>query len=104
MLSFVRALTSRPANRNPAPGWQPLLKDPETKSVLCAVCHGDLGAMMEENIGRLASRRPADYADDRVFMVDLMERWVEEMNRNGRDLLAKPLSCTDCHEADPRKG
>lgn len=104
MMSFVRALTSRPANGNPAPGWQPLLRDPESKAVLCALCHGELGTLMEENVDRLAKRRPEEYAGNRVFMIDLMERWVEEMNRKGGALLAKPLACTDCHESDPRKG
>jgi len=103
MANFVRALKQKPQNKNPAAGWKPLLKDPGTKSMLCSVCHDRIGTMMEKNFSRLATKRPAKYADDKLFMITLMEHWVEKLNRKGSSMLVKTVTCTDCHQTDPRK-
>ncbi|MHC4225699.1 MAG: hypothetical protein ACYSUN_17045 [Planctomycetota bacterium] len=103
MNSFVSALKRRPTNKNPASNWKPLLKDPSEKSMLCAVCHGDIGTAMERNLPNMNLSRPAKYADDKDFMVQLMEEWVEELNTQGSAMLTKAVVCRDCHETDPRR-
>jgi len=104
MASFVSALKKPPTNKNPARDWKPLLKDPATDSMLCSVCHGRSGAMMERNLAQLVEPgRPEKYADDKAFMVNLMERWVERLNREASHLLTKAVVCRDCHDTDPRK-
>ncbi len=103
MIRFVKALKEPPQNENPAKGWKPLLKDPRTPSMLCAVCHGQTGATMEQNLGDLDRPPPPEALSNRPFMINLMERWVRELNRRMKDRLVKAVSCTDCHEIDPRK-
>ncbi|MGQ0613225.1 MAG: hypothetical protein ACT4PV_05750 [Planctomycetaceae bacterium] len=104
MTTFLRALEEKPAtNRGPAARWQPLLKEPGT--VRCSSCHKDeFGAAMDKNVlGARDLPRPPRLADDKVFMVDLMEKWVEKLNREARDQLTKVVVCQDCHENDPRR-
>ncbi len=104
MTTFLRALEEKPStNRGPAARWQPLLK--EAGTVRCSSCHkDDFGTAMDRNVlGARDIPRPARLADDKVFMVDLMEKWVEKLNREARDQLAKVVVCQDCHENDPRR-
>jgi cytochrome c553 len=102
MIRFVRALKEPPKNDNPAQGWKPLLKDPQAPAMLCSMCHGRVGASMEQNLARFEGPSPA-LAEYRPFMINLMERWVRELNRRAKDQLVKAVVCTDCHETDPRK-
>jgi len=103
MVRFVKALKEPPQNSNPAKGWKPLLKDPGTSAMLCSTCHGRVGAAMEQNVAQFDRPPPAEFAEDKTFMATLMERWVRELNSNAKDQLVKAVTCTDCHETDPRK-
>ncbi len=103
MARFVNALRERPVNKNPAPDWKPLLKDPSDKSMMCATCHGATGERMEQNFGAMPKDRPEDFANDKEFMVRLMENWVTRLNRQARHLVTKAVSCRDCHATDPRR-
>jgi cytochrome c553 len=103
MIRFVRALKAPPQNENPAKGWKPLLKDPESTAMLCSVCHGKTGAGMEQNLARFDHPPAAEFQGNRQFKINLMERWVRELNRKMKDQLVKAVVCTDCHEIDPRK-
>jgi len=96
MASFVRALREKPSNREPAVAWKPLLRG----DVTCSTCHGELGKRFEAEDAAVAV--PEAYANDHAFMVDLMERWVRRLNRQGRDLLRHAVTCLDCHDRDPR--
>jgi formate-dependent nitrite reductase cytochrome c552 subunit len=103
MVSFVNALREPPENKNPASGWKPLLKNPDAKTMHCAKCHGETGVKLEQNLSRFDLSRPDDYADNRAFMIQLMEAWVRRVNRDMKDDLVKAVTCIDCHETDPRK-
>jgi len=103
MVRFVKALKEPPQNSNPAKGWKPLLKDPTTSAMLCSTCHGRVGAAMEQNVAQFDRPPPEEFAENKPFMVTLMERWVRELNRQAGAQLVKPVTCTDCHETDPRK-
>ena len=103
MESFVRSLRERPKNANPAPDWKPLLKDPESKAPMCVTCHGRVGEQMEANLDRFPKERPNDYADNKEFMIRLMEDWVAKLNRHARHLTTKAIVCRDCHSVDPRR-
>ncbi|HEX5137030.1 MAG TPA: hypothetical protein VFY93_08670 [Planctomycetota bacterium] len=100
MIRFVKALTAKPQNKNPAQGWKPLLK--ESAAVSCGTCHGQTGAAMEKNLASLDGPAP-EAAENHGFMVKLMERWVRELNKRAKDQLTKAVVCTDCHDVDPRK-
>jgi len=104
MVSFVSALKTKPTNKNPAQNWKPLLKDPSTSAMLCNVCHGSIGEMMEKNIARFENApRPEKYLNDKAFMVELMEHWVAKLNKNAGGMLTKAVVCLDCHDTDPRR-
>ena len=105
MVAFVNALKQPPTNEDSAPGWKPLLKDPATMSMLCAECHGETGVMLEQALsaGSFDLARPEPYADNKEFMVHLMERWVTRLNRDVGPLLRKAVVCIDCHDRDPRR-
>ena len=105
MVSFVNALKQPPRNKNPAPGWKPLLEDPATASMLCSACHGERGVQLERALdaGRFDLSRPAKFADNKEFMIHLMEKWVERLNRDAKPLLTKAVVCVDCHDRDPRR-
>jgi hypothetical protein len=103
MVAFVKALREKPGNMNPASGWRPLLKDPNTPSMLCGTCHGQVGLSMERNVAELEGPTPEEAEKNQAFMVRLMERWVRELNKRAKDQLVKVVVCTDCHEVDPRK-
>jgi len=103
MISFVNALRERPTNANAATDWKPLLKDPGSESMLCAACHGEAGETLEQNLARFDRTRPLPWADNKVFMVHLMERWTERLNMKAGHLLRKAVVCRDCHQIDPRR-
>ena len=104
MANFVRALKEPPAIRDPASNWRPLLKDPETASMLCADCHGSSGEAMEGDLDRIVDpAAAARYAGDKRFMTHLMERWATRLNREMADQLVKAVVCIDCHDRDPRR-
>ena len=98
MHAFVRALSERPQNADPAKQWSPLLTEP----VSCSTCHAN-GARMEADIagGELAveSSQPLEHEK----MVKLMEKWVRQLNRKADHLLRKAVVCLDCHDSDPRR-
>jgi cytochrome c553 len=71
--------------------------------MLCSVCHGEIGGTMEKNLAQLTGKRMEKYAQDKDFMVLLMEHWVSKLNRKARHLLTKAVACVDCHEVDPRR-
>jgi hypothetical protein len=102
MVRFVKALKERPTNRNPAANWKPLLKDPSTPSMLCSVCHGNPGKRMEQTVARSDTPPLKEYAQNKAFMANLMERWVERLNREAKPYLVKAVVCLDCHDSDPR--
>jgi len=102
MIRFVKALKERPTNQNPAANWKPLLKDPSTPAMLCSVCHVDTGKAMEQNLARFDRPPPKEYARNKAFMVSLMERWMERLNREAKPYLVKAVACLDCHDTDPR--
>ncbi|MHC4972885.1 MAG: hypothetical protein ACYTG3_11190 [Planctomycetota bacterium] len=102
MVRFVKALKERPTNQNPAANWKPLLKDPSTPEMLCSVCHGGMGKKMEQNVAQFDKPPPKEYAQNKEFMVNLMERWMERLNREAKPHLVKAVVCLDCHDSDPR--
>jgi cytochrome c553 len=71
--------------------------------MLCAVCHGDVGTKMEQSLPKMSLTRPEKYADNKDFMVHLMEEWVEELNTKASSMLTKAVVCRGCHETDPRR-
>jgi len=103
MVRFVNALKNEPTNKQPASRWKPLLKSPGTASMLCATCHGEIGEVMERQAPMFRQAPRPAIADDRAFMVQLMERWVERLNRDAKEQLVKPVTCLDCHETDPKR-
>ncbi|MFI5403446.1 MAG: hypothetical protein ACHQ1G_10945, partial [Planctomycetota bacterium] len=42
--------------------------------------------------------------DRKDFMIPLMEKWVERLNKRHADRLVKEVTCEDCHGVDPRDG
>jgi len=103
MARFTAALTQKPRNNDPAPGWRPLLKDLSKGVKNCALCHGEIGVQMEKQAEQFLEKPHADrYVDDKAFMIKLMERWVKRLNTSAGDKLAKKVTCTDCHADDPR--
>lgn len=103
MIRFVKALKEPPKNQNPAANWKPLLKDPSTPAMLCSVCHGDSGKGMERSLAQFDQPPPKAFSQNKAFMVNLMERWVERLNREAKPYLAKAVVCLDCHDTDPRR-
>lgn len=108
MRSFLRALEERPTGmREPAERWRILVKEPGTAAVRCSTCHADASGreLDARYLGAAGSRppRPEAFAADRAFMTELMERWVEKLNREASAALAKVVICQDCHEHDPRR-
>ncbi len=100
MKSFVEALSSAPTtNREPASGWKPLLKDPAGAPVKCSLCHtANMDGLLAQEL-----ERPERLAREREWVAELMEQWVEKLNRLGGDRLTKVVTCLDCHERDPRR-
>ncbi len=116
MANFVAALSKPPKNSDPNPDWKPLLKKPDQKTRFCAECHGDTGAAMEIGIEAALSESPDKSLDkspkfpmvgrfrgDKQLMIDVMERWVKQLNRTLGKKLRKAVVCIDCHATDPRR-
>lgn len=103
MARFSAALTEKPRNASPAPGWRPLLKDRAPGIKVCSFCHGDTGKKMEADAVAFLEKPHAErYAGDEAFMITLMERWVKRLNATVGDKLVKKVTCVDCHAEDPR--
>ena len=47
--------------------------------------------------------RVGQFRKDKKLMIDLMERWVKQLNRTMGDRLRKAVVCIDCHATDPRR-
>jgi len=105
MDNFVAALSEPPKNGDPNPDWKPLLKEPDPKAKLCAECHGEeVGGMLANALSDPRNfPRVGRFREDRALMVDLMERWVKQLNRKLGDRLRKAVVCIDCHATDPRR-
>lgn len=105
MQRFVRALSDRPTtNKEPSSRWKPLLKEPAAGAVRCSTCHtGPTGPVMDKNFLQGDLPRPTKYVDDHALMVEIMDDWVETLNRTAGDSLTKVVECSDCHETDPRR-
>lgn len=103
MKKFVKALTAPPESMFPNPEYQPLIKEGGS-AIACASCHDprslNLDAMQRNDPGHEAVepyRRQR-----RGFMIPLMEKWVERLNKRNSASLRKAVVCTDCHLFDPR--
>jgi len=105
MSNFVSALSEPPKNGDPNPDWKPLLEEPDPQAKLCTECHGDaLGGALERALDNPRHfPEVGRFREDRALMVDLMERWVKQLNRTLGDRLRKAVVCIDCHATDPRR-
>ena len=105
MHTWVEALYSTPANRNPNPDWSSPLLDPVDGRVWCTDCH----VSGQVDFGRIPKQRVPmvdDYENDHEFMVELMQKWVSRLNSEQYDARAKligPVDCLTCHATDPRE-
>ena len=104
MARFTAALTQKPRNKNPAPGWRPLLRDPSKGVKNCTLCHsGEIAREMDTEAARFLEKPQSKrHLEDKAFMVTLMERWVKKLNTEAASALVKKVTCTDCHAEDPR--
>jgi LSD1 subclass zinc finger protein len=101
MKKFVAALVEKPQNRKPNPQWKSPLLDPAAP-IDCRDCHDPRSF----NIDRMRSADPGSEAvepfrKDPAFMVPLMRKWVERLNRLHAERLHGVVTCTTCHEEDP---
>lgn len=103
MKKFVAALTSRPQNAHPNPTWESPLKDASVV-VQCSDCHksGDL------DFNKMREMDPGAEKVDRFrhapqYMIPLMQKWVERLNRELGPRLKAPVTCTTCHAVDPNE-
>jgi len=103
MKKFVRALTEPPENMFPNSDYQPLLKEGGSP-VACANCHDPKTLNMEG----MKKNDPGHEAVEpfrrqrRGFMIPLMQKWVDRLNKRNAKHLRKAVTCTDCHLFDPR--
>jgi hypothetical protein len=103
MRKFVAALTDAPANLMPSPAHESLLKK-GAAMIRCTDCHKDTSL----NIEAMIANDPGDEAVQpfrmrrRGFMIPLMEKWVQRLNKQHGDRLTKEVTCLDCHAQDPR--
>ncbi|MGH7163707.1 MAG: hypothetical protein ACREID_09500 [Planctomycetota bacterium] len=103
MKKFVAALVSKPQNAHPSPAWASPLKDP-SNPIQCADCHDpkviDVERMKGSDPGAEAVER---YRRDPRFMIPLMTKWVERLNKLHAGRLAGEVTCRTCHAVDPRE-
>jgi hypothetical protein len=103
MHQFVEALYSKPQNFNPNPNWKSPLADPENGRVWCTDCHKSA----DVDFARIPKQKTPmndQYEKDKVFMADLMKKWVARLNSEEYDAKAKlkqPVTCLTCHETNP---
>jgi hypothetical protein len=103
MHTWVEALYSVPQNRNPNPNWESPLKDPVNGRVWCTDCHVS-GQVDFERIPKVRLPLTERYENDRMFMADLMKKWVARLNSDdyfAKDKLKGPVTCLTCHETNP---
>ena len=101
MKKFVAALTSVPQNKGPATGYKTLVE--QGQSITCAGCHDP----SQFNMEGMKSMDPGAAAVDKYrkntqVMIPLMEKWVARLNKLHADKLVEKVTCTSCHEIDPR--
>jgi formate-dependent nitrite reductase cytochrome c552 subunit len=103
MKKFVRALTEPPENMFPTPEYRPLIKE-GASPLVCASCHDPNKLNMEG----MKKNDPGHEAVEpfrrqrRGFMIPLMQKWVDRLNKRNASHLRKAVVCTDCHLFDPR--
>ncbi len=103
MHTWVEALYSVPANRNPNPDWSSPLIDPVNGRVWCTDCHVS-GQVNFANIPKQRLPLVDGFENDPEFMADLMRRWVGRLNSSEYGASAKltgTVTCLTCHETDP---
>jgi hypothetical protein len=103
MHTWVEALYSTPANKNPNPSWQSPLKDPVNGRVWCTDCHTS-GQIDFSKIPKMRSPMVDDLEKDKQFMADLMKKWVARLNSDEFGAKAKlkaPVTCLTCHATNP---
>jgi hypothetical protein len=103
MHMWVEALYSNPQNKHPNPKWQSPLKDPVNGRVWCTDCHVS-GQIDFSKIPKVRHPMVADLEKDKVFMADLMKKWVGRLNSDEFGAKAKlkgPVTCLTCHATNP---
>jgi hypothetical protein len=103
MHTWVEALYSVPQNKNPNPNWQSPLQDSVNGRVWCTDCHTS-GQVDFERIPKMRLPITDRYENDRVFMADLMKKWVARLNSDeflAKAKLKNPVTCLTCHETNP---
>ena len=103
MHTWVEALYSVPANKNPNPDWTSPLIDPVGNRVWCTDCHVS-GQVNFENIPKRRDPMVDELENDLEFMADLMTKWVARLNSReygARAKLTGTVTCLTCHETNP---
>ena len=103
MHTWVEALYSLPANRNPKLDWNSPLIDPVNGRVWCTDCHVS-GQVNFANIPKQRVPLVDRFENDPEFMADLMRRWVGRLNSDQYGASAKlagTVTCLTCHETNP---
>jgi hypothetical protein len=103
MHMWVEALYSKPQNKNPNPNWDSPLADPENGRVWCTDCHKS-NQVDFAKIKKVRLPLVDQYENDKVFMADLMKKWVARLNSDEFDAKAKlkrPVTCLTCHATNP---
>ena len=103
MHTWVEALYSVPANRNPKSDWSSPLIDPVDGRVWCTDCHVS-GQVNFANIPKQRLPLVDMYENDPDYMADLMRKWVGRLNSDDYGASAKlsgTVTCLTCHETNP---
>ena len=103
MHTWVEALYSPPANRNPNPSWESPLVDPVDGRVWCTDCHTS-GQVNFANIPKQRTPMVEPLENNPEFMADLMRKWVGRLNSDeffARAKLKANVTCLTCHETNP---
>jgi len=102
MKKFVAALTQVPDNSGPQTEYRPLLKE-GAEPISCRDCHTsstiDFERMKQLDPGEEAVE---PFRNRRMWMIQLMTAWVGRLNQLHADRLTGEVTCTSCHEIDPR--
>jgi hypothetical protein len=104
MHQFVEALYSTPKNFNPNPKWQSPLADPENGRVWCTDCHRSTQIDFAK-IPKMEKNAMIEQVEkNKMFMADLMKKWVARLNSDefgAKAKLKQPVNCLTCHETNP---
>ncbi len=103
MHMWVEALYSTPQNKHPNPNWQSPLLDPVNGRVWCTDCHKS-NQVDFAKIEKIRTPLVDQYENDKVFMADLMKKWVARLNSEEFDAKAKlkgQVTCLTCHATNP---